>query len=107
MAERKKLTYMRLYYEFEQQTKQLSDAQVGRLVRAMLAYAIRKEVPTFEDDPFLNMAFQYERPKIDAAIESFEELCEVRSNTGKLGGRPKKNKNITVNEESSADEFES
>lgn len=108
MGKSKQITYLRVYHEFERQTKSLSDEQIGKLLRAMLAYSARKEITSFDDDAFLNMAFEYEKAKIDAAHESFEEISAQRSSCGKLGGRPRKIQDSPQNDvEAESPDFES
>lgn len=53
-----------IYYDFEEQTAALTDAQVGRLMRMILAYERRGEVPT-EGEPELIMAFRFLKPSLD------------------------------------------
>ena len=71
-----------LYYDFEEQTAALTDAQVGRLIRVLMAYEMRGEVPE-EPDPSVQMAFQFLKPGLDINREKYEKMC----------ARNKKNRN--------------
>ncbi|MCD7929381.1 MAG: DUF6291 domain-containing protein, partial [Clostridiales bacterium] len=48
-----------LYFEDAQQFQLLSDAQVGRVMRALLRYAQEGEQAQLEDDPLLVMMFRF------------------------------------------------
>lgn len=71
-----------LYYDLEEQTKMLTDQQVGRLLRMVLAYEIRGE-RLEEQEPTVQMAFQFLKPGLDINREKYEKMC----------ARNKKNRN--------------
>lgn len=53
-----------LYYDFEEQTALLTDCQIGTLIRAMLAYEKRGELPETLDAA-IQMAFQFLKIGLD------------------------------------------
>lgn len=64
-----------LYYDFEDQTASLTDQQVGRLIRTMLAYERRGEL--LEDqEPAVTMAFRFLKPSLDSNRVKYEKVCE-------------------------------
>lgn len=54
-----------LYFEMLPCLQEISDAQMGRLVRAMLAYGETGEEPRLADDPALKMAWPFVRLRLD------------------------------------------
>lgn len=67
-----------------------SDVQVGKLFRALFAYANRGEKPDFGcDDGFLGL-FTMMAMVIDRDSEKWEKKRKARIEAGKKGGRPKK-----------------
>lgn len=87
MAEKKSLM---LYYEYERQFALLSDEQLGRLIRAMLAFDIYGVIPDFSDDPKLEMTFSFISAQLERDKTKFEQKCAVNSANGRKGGRPSK-----------------
>ena len=69
-----------IYYDFEEQTAALTDAQVGRLMRMILAYERRGEVPT-EGEPELIMAFRFLKPSLDTNREKYDRVCQRNKRT--------------------------
>lgn len=65
-----------LYYDFEEQTAAMTDAQVGRLIRVLMAYELRGEVPPEDVDVAVRMAFQFIKPLLDSNRERYEKVCE-------------------------------
>lgn len=64
-----------LYYDFEEQTASLTDQQVGRLIRTILAYERRGEL--LEDqEPAVTMAFLFLKPGLDNNRLKYEKVCE-------------------------------
>lgn len=91
MARAEKNSFV-LYYELEQQTELLTNAQLGRLLRGVFGYEIRGEVPNFEDDKMLLMCFQFVKTTLDINFEKYNERCEMNRLNGRKGGRPPKEK---------------
>lgn len=76
-----------LYYDFREQTKRLSDEQLGRYMRGILDYEIDGIYPEFED-PILDISFDYLRPTLDNNKAKYAAKCEKNTENGKKGGRP-------------------
>lgn len=64
-----------IYYDFEDQTSALSDQQVGKLVRLLLAYEKRGEIPE-GGEPSVQMAFLFLKPGLDSNREKYVKMCE-------------------------------
>ena len=79
-------TYFHLYNVIDK----LTDAQAGRLYKALMRYGDTGELTDFSDDLALDMAYTLMRGEIDVNFERYQEICEKRSEAGKKGGRPKK-----------------
>lgn len=63
----------------------LTDAQLGKLLRAMFAHHNGEDVAI--DDPVLNMAFGFLKVAIDKDSERYEQICEKRKIAGRKGGQ--------------------
>lgn len=63
-----------VYYDFEEQTAALTDAQVGRVIRMILAYERRGELVE-ETDPAIQMAFSFLRPSLDSNRRKYDAMC--------------------------------
>lgn len=74
-----------LYYDFEEQTATLSDAQVGRLIRVMLDYEKRGVLPDGEDT-LVGMAFWFLKVGLDLNDEKYRKVCE-RNKANRNGGK--------------------
>ena len=68
----------------------LSDAQAGRLYKALMRYGDTGELTDFSDDLALDMAYTLMKGEIDVNFERYNEICKKRSEVGKKGGRPRK-----------------
>ncbi len=79
-----------LYFEDAQQFQLLSDAQVGRVMRALVRYAQEGERPQLEDDPLLVMLFGFLAAHDDRERQKYADICEKRRAAGRQGGRPRK-----------------
>ena len=55
MATRRR--YIKIYYDYSLAFNSLSDAQLGRLLKAMLKYAEKGTAPDFNDDEVLVVAW--------------------------------------------------
>ena len=64
-----------IYYDFEDQTSDFTDQQVGSLVRAVLAYEKRGELPE-RAEPAVRMAFLFLKPGLDSNREKYDRICE-------------------------------
>ena len=97
MARAEKRSFV-LHYDLEEQTELLSDAQLGRLMRAVFGYEIRGEFPEFEDDKMLLMSFQFVKTALDINRQKYEERCE--QNRHNVNQRYKKEKEQNAENES-------
>lgn len=68
-----------IHYDFFQQVNHFSDAQVGALVRMMLAYAISERLPTPSADESVNTAFHFVRPQLDADKARYISRCATNA----------------------------
>ena len=79
--------YVKLWDSYAAYFEPLSEAEVGRLVLAMLKYKSTGTAPELKgNERFVWPAVQRD---IDAAIEAQNALSSTRSSAGKRGGRPK------------------
>ena len=77
-------SYMKVYFDFEEDTQALDDVEKGRLLLAMLRYAKDgTESDLTGNERFLFPVF---KAKIDRDIDTYD----VKVNNGSKGGRPKK-----------------
>ena len=84
----KNRVYIKLWLSYSAYFETFSDAEVGRLVRAMLAYKSTGTEPEFRgNERFIWPAIKRE---IDEDIEKQEAFSAKQSENGKKGGRPPK-----------------
>ena len=79
------LDYLKVFPDIEILIKRYDEAQCGRLFMAMMAYAYRQELPTFEEDAPEWYVWEYIQYKIDQCAESLES----KRASGKKGGSAK------------------
>lgn len=79
------LDYLKVFPDIEILIKRYDEAQCGRLFMAMMAYAYRQELPTFEEDAPEWYVWEYIQYKIDQCAESLE----TKRTSGKKGGSAK------------------
>jgi len=65
--------------ELYEQTAGMSDAQLGALLRQILAYFISERMPAKSDDPIVNTAFQFLRPQLDADRQKYYARCALNA----------------------------
>ena len=88
--------YIKVFIDTLDALEPLNDAERGRLFTALLEYAKTGVTPELlGNERFL---FPLLRAQIDRDATQIEELSKVRSEAGKLGGRPKKKKNQMLSE---------
>lgn len=80
-----------VYTSYREQIALLNDEQVGRLFKAMLAYADGEDPET--TDPVVDMAFSFIRTQIDRDTEKYNAIVERNRANGVKGGRPRKDEN--------------
>lgn len=83
MASDRKNSFL-LYFELREQISDLSDEQVGKLLRGVLDYEIDRIVPEFEDLE-LRMAFKFVKVSLDVNRQKYEEKCEKARESRKKG----------------------
>lgn len=81
--------YMKLYFSILEDWEDLTDEEVGILLRACLAYAKDGVEPSFAERHMM-IAFRAQKRHIDEDNEAYSELVGKRSASGAMGGRPKK-----------------
>lgn len=89
-----------LYADLIKVVDRLPDDVAGKLFKIVLKYVNDEEVCI--DDILLEIAFEPIKNQLKRDLKKWENLKEKRSKAGKLGGRPKKIENQTV--EKTADE---
>ena len=81
------------YFHLSPVINKLSDAQSGRLYKALLLYGDTGELTDFSDDLAVDMAFALMRGEIDINFERYNEMCEHNRQNAKKGGAPLGNDN--------------
>ena len=80
--------YVKLWVSYESYFEAFSDAEVGRLVRAMMNYRVSREEPKFSgNERFIWPAI---RRDIDESLAAQEAMAAASRENGKKGGRPPK-----------------
>lgn len=74
----------------------LSDEQAGKLLKSLMNYSESGIEPDFTD-PMLKMVFSFLASQIRRDADKYAETCKKRSENGKKGGAPKKNRNAAKN----------
>lgn len=77
-----------LFNDYYEKLKGLTDEQMGKLFRAILAAQNGEEL-TF-DDIAVRMAYEFIAVDIEKHNKAYEERCKTNSENGKKGGRPSK-----------------
>ena len=76
----------------------LSDAQAGRLYKALMNYGETGEVVDFDPDPTLNMAYTLLKKEIDINFEHYNNVCTAKQEASKIREREKREaREITKN----------
>ena len=75
-----------MYLDSGCQFELLSDAQAGRLIKALILYA-NGEAPDLSDDLTLNVMFRAMSAQIERDFAKYREMCEKRSKAGKAGAK--------------------
>ena len=88
----KKPKAINLYIDMSKRFEKFSDAQAGRLVKAMLRYGNTGEIPDFSDDLALDVTFCGIMEQIDRDFEKYRDICQKRSEIGKRGAQAQHNR---------------
>ena len=83
----KKPKIINLYIDLYKRFEKLSDAQAGRLVKAMLRYGNTGEITDFADDLALDVTFCGIADQIDRDFEKYRDICQKRSEIGRRGAQ--------------------
>ncbi len=86
MKERKSFLF---YYDWDNIFDPLDDPRKAKLITATIKYAKDKTETEFEDLT-LKVLFNVIRDTIDRDAEKYDIKCQINSENGKKGGRPKK-----------------
>ena len=78
-------SYIKIYFDFGQRTKELNDSERGRLVMALLEYAEKGTMPLLKG----NERFYFEGFKMN--VDKDRENYDIKVRNGKNGGRPSRN----------------
>lgn len=81
-----------LYADYQKHILQLSNAEVGKLFKAVFAYVNGEEFEV-QLTSAGSMAFSFIKEQIERDREKWELTCQRRSEAGKKGGAPKGNQN--------------
>lgn len=80
-----------IYHHYRETLEDLTDEQVGILMRAIFDYEIDGIEPTFDGE--LKIAFKFIKKDLDFNSSKYESICERNRTNGAKGGRPKNPKN--------------
>lgn len=83
-----------VYYDLEEQTEDLSNAELGELFRAMMGYAIRQQDPAKFDSSAVKAAYRFVRVSLREDRAKYERRCRTNRENGAKGGRPKANERL-------------
>lgn len=86
MAEKKSFV---LYHDSREQIEMLTDEQAGKLLKALMEFAVSGEEPALSD-PMVRLMFSVLSAQIRRDNEKYIETCERNAQNGRKGGRPKK-----------------
>ena len=78
------------YFHHADTLEMLSDEQAGRLYKALMRYGNTGEEMDCGDDCALGVMFSLFKKEIDYNFERYNEICDIRREAGKKGGRPRK-----------------
>lgn len=81
------LPYIKLFTDFSATVDLLSDAEAGRLLKAVLHYANNQEVNLTGQE---RLVYAMLKSQIDRDAASYQQFCDKQRENGLKGGRPKK-----------------
>jgi len=85
-----------IYHDYKDILADLTDEQVGKLLRAMFDYEIDQKEPNFTGS--LSIAFKFIKKDLDHNLTKYKNICERNTLNGKKGGAPKGNQNARKEE---------
>ena len=80
-----------LYQSYEDQLQDLTDEQLGKLLRYIFEYE-RTQEPIDIKEPYIKIAFQFIRKNLDINRIKYDEICQERSIAGSKGASERWNK---------------
>ena len=89
-----------VYTDWIDMIEELSDADRGVLLLAMMRYQLGMGIPEMEKGSGPRVAFAQIRKQFEKDDEKYNEICQKRREAGKAGGRPKVEEKEKVSEES-------
>lgn len=98
--------YFCAYHSMLDQTKRLTDAELGRLFRALLSFSAEGVLPQGLSEKEA-VAFDMLSSNIKRDIEAYEKQCKKNSENGAKGGRPKRKKAEEAQQNKGSDEKKS
>ena len=90
--------YICLYHSYRDAIRALDDAERGRLLTAMLEYTLTGDAGNLRGNE--RFVFPLIKSQIDRDNGKYEEICKKRAQSGKIGGRPAKQKKANAFSES-------
>lgn len=94
------VSYIKVFFDFEERTEELTDAEKSRLLLAMLRYAQTGEKPVLSGNE------RYIWPVFKGEIDRQMAVYNTKLENGSRGGRPKKSETETENNRNKPDETE-
>ena len=98
--------YFCAYHSMLDQTKRLSDAELGRLFRALLSFSAEGTLPQGLSEKEA-VAFDMLSSNIKRDIEAYEKQCKKNASNGSKGGRPRTKKSEKGKQNKASDDDES
>lgn len=85
------MCYVQMYFSYLEPLADLTDEEVGRVVRAILKYGADKTIPDLS--PSERMAFTFMKTNFDREAAAYDAKVEKKRENGKKGGAPVGNQN--------------
>ncbi len=86
-----KMTYVKVYQDWAKATRKLKEAEKGRLIDAMVAYAVTGEDVSDQLSGNEQYVFPMFQAQIDRDRQELAAYSQKQSENGSKGGRPRKN----------------
>lgn len=79
-----------MYIEYQELLEDLTDEELGKLLRAIFEYETTKKEPNFTG--LLKMAFNFIKANLNRDRKKYDKRCETSAINGSKGGRPRNEK---------------
>jgi hypothetical protein len=86
-----------LYTSYKKQIDLLNNEQKGLLLSAIFNYQLNEDLPKM--DGMTSILFSVIKDQLDRDNEKYQKVCDKRKQSGKMGGRPKKQEEPNAIEE--------